>query len=188
MRHGTTSVSSTCPCMGSASRAQAPRRAARMSRFAVDGRSVIARVAWAKGHRAGLRSQDPIFIRALISNEDVEATLPPPAAGRPVERRHTSRPTSKAHDDSRVRGRIIEFASFAVIVAALGFAAVSTVSEALEQPLSAVRLALDPGPSKVLQKAPGSPDHARIWHLSESLLQRSHLQLVQSCSVIFRWS
>jgi len=109
---------------------------------------VIARVAWAKGHRAGLRSQDPIFIRALVSNEDVEAPLPPPAAGRPVERRHTSRPTSKAHDDSRVRGRIIEFASFAIIVAALGIAAASTVGEALEQPLSAVRVALDPGPEQ----------------------------------------
>jgi hypothetical protein len=103
--------------------------------------TVIARVAWSKGHRAGLRSQDPIFIRALINDQAPPA--PPAPNGAFVERRVTPRPSSTAHDNSRIRARVIEFASFSAIAAALAFIAVSALSSALSQPMAAVRQALD---------------------------------------------
>ncbi|QNP42404.1 hypothetical protein H9L15_08755 [Sphingomonas daechungensis] len=40
--------------------------------------TIVARVAWNKGHRAGLRSQDPIFLTALLNDTSGEA----PAAGK----------------------------------------------------------------------------------------------------------
>ena len=36
---------------------------------------IVARVAWAKGHRAGLRSQDPISIRAIVNDLGSAALL-----------------------------------------------------------------------------------------------------------------
>ena len=106
--------------------------------------TIIARVAWNKGHRAGLRSQDLIFIQALI---DGSATVPGfgERAGPAAERRHTPRPAPSRHESSRMKGRAIEFACFALLASALALAAVGTVAEALSQPMSAVRTALDPG-------------------------------------------
>jgi len=104
---------------------------------------VIARVAWAKGHRAGLRSQDPIFIRGLLSETGDAGPSPAQSPDKFVERRRAPRPAVKAHEFSRLKGRAIEFASFGAIAVALAFAAVSTLSEALSQPMAAVRQALD---------------------------------------------
>ena len=108
---------------------------------------VVARVAWAKGHRAGLRSQDPIFIKGLLS-ETGEAS-PPPAnpAGGFVERRRIPRPSSQAHESSRIRGRMIEFACVGIVAAALGMAVVGMLSDMLGRPMSAVRTALGPDPA-----------------------------------------
>ena len=49
---------------------------------------IIARVAWCKGHRAGLRSQDPIFVGALASGDDTgpEAGAAPKAERRALPR------------------------------------------------------------------------------------------------------
>lgn len=105
---------------------------------------VIARVAWAKGHRAGLRSQDPIFIQALLSDAANADTAPVPAGNGFVERRQVPRSSAKAHDDSRIKGRLLEFACFGVIALALGVGVVSTLSDMLGSPMAAVRTALDP--------------------------------------------
>lgn len=105
---------------------------------------VIARVAWAKGHRAGLRSQDPIFVQALISDTANSDAAPAPAGQGFVERRQTPRSSAKAHDDSRIRARLLEFACFGVIAVALAVGVVSTLSEMLGKPMAAIGSALDP--------------------------------------------
>lgn len=110
--------------------------------------TIVARVAWNKGHRAGLRSQDAIFIQSLVNNTHGVAPVRQDSAGSFVERRRAPRATAKRHEASRLKGRLIEFASFAVIVGALAMTAVNAVGQALNQPMSAVRAALEPSPSQ----------------------------------------
>ena len=101
--------------------------------------TIVARVAWSKGHRAGLRSQDPIFIAALVSGNDA---APSAANAAFIERRVQARSPSRSHSDSRLAGRAMEFACFAIIAAALGLAGFSAVSEALARPMEEVHQAL----------------------------------------------
>ena len=101
--------------------------------------SIVARVAWSKGHRAGLRSQDPIFIAALVSGNDA---APPPTSDGFVERRLQPRAPARSHSDSRLAGRAMEYACFAIIAVAVGLAGLSAVSQALARPMEAVNAAL----------------------------------------------
>lgn len=101
--------------------------------------TIVARVAWSKGHRAGLRSQDPIVIAALVSGNDA---APASTGDNFVERRHQQRPPARAHADSRLAGRAIEFACFGLIAAAVGLAGLSAVSHALARPMDEVHAAL----------------------------------------------
>ena len=102
--------------------------------------SIIARVVWAKGHRAGLRSQDAIFIRALVN--DNAAPAPRLGAGQPVERRRTPRAAPQKHDRSRLAGRAMEFACLALFAGALAMAAFGAVEQALAAPMSQISSAL----------------------------------------------
>ena len=101
--------------------------------------TIIARVAWSKGHRAGLRSQDPIFIAALVSGNDA---APAPSPADFTERRLQPRAPALSHSDSRLAGRAMEFACFAIIAAAVGLAGLSAVSQALARPMEEVQAAL----------------------------------------------
>jgi hypothetical protein len=101
--------------------------------------TIVARVAWSKGHRAGLRSQDPIFVSALVSGNDAAPAI---ASGDFTERRLKPRPLAKSASDSRLQGRAMEFAGFAIIAVAVGLAGVSAVSQALARPLEEVHAAL----------------------------------------------
>jgi len=102
--------------------------------------SVVARVVWAKGHRAGLRSQDAIFIRAFLNDNAV----PSPqrvASGPQVERRRAPR-TGQKHDQSRLAGRLMEFACVALFAGVLAVSAFGVVEQALAAPLSRINSAL----------------------------------------------
>jgi len=101
--------------------------------------SVVARVVWAKGHRAGLRSQDAIFVRAFLN--DNAAPVPRAAQGHPVERRRAPRALQK-HDRSRLAGRLMEFACLALFAGALAVTAFGAVEQALAAPLSRINSAL----------------------------------------------
>ena len=103
--------------------------------------AIIARVAWSKGHRAGLRSQDAIFIRAL-ANENSGVPLPRRAQGPSVERRRAPRTPQQNHDHHRLVGRAMEFACLALFVGALALTAFGTVEQALAQPLSQISAVL----------------------------------------------
>ena len=105
--------------------------------------SIVARVAWSKGHRAGLRSQDAIFVRALL-NDNVAVLFPETGRSQPVERRQAPRTNAQAHERSRLIGRVTEFACLLVFVGALGAAAFGVVEQALAAPLSEISSALGP--------------------------------------------
>ena len=104
--------------------------------------AIIARVAWSKGHRAGLRAQDAIFVRALI-NDNVAAPPQRISQGRPVERRRAPRTAQQSHESSRLVGRAMEFACLALFVGALAMTAFGAVEQALAAPLSQISSALD---------------------------------------------
>jgi hypothetical protein len=103
---------------------------------------VIARIAWTKGHRAGLRSQDPIAIRPLLSDQTA-AQPSTPGLQPAVERRRSTRPPAEAHESSRQMGRAAEFACFGVFACALGLAAYGTVEASLAKPLQQISKALE---------------------------------------------
>lgn len=105
---------------------------------------IVARVMWSKGHRAGLHSQDLIWVQALLGDGAVAANDSAPAAGgaRPVERRRQPRTVQQRHERSRTLGRAMELVAVAIAGAALGLAAFGLVQDALARPLSQIRLAL----------------------------------------------
>lgn len=103
--------------------------------------AIIARVAWSKGHRAGLRSQDAILIRALI-NENAAGPPPRVAQGRPLERRRVSRTIKQEHERSRLVSRALEFACLALFVGALAMIGFGAVEQAFAAPLAQISAAL----------------------------------------------
>lgn len=103
---------------------------------------IVARVAWSKGHRAGLRSQDPIFIGAIVNDIAATSAAPRMMGGQTVERRAQPRGAQQRHDHSRLMGRAMEFACFAIAAAAVAMAAFGTVGKALANPLSQISSAL----------------------------------------------
>ena len=63
--------------------------------------------------------------------------------GQPVERRVQPRVThQQRHDRSRLMGRAMEFACFAIAAGAVAMTAFGTVEEALARPLSQIGAAL----------------------------------------------
>ena len=104
---------------------------------------IVARVAWAKGHRAGLRSQDAIFIQAIVNDIGSAASAPRVIGGTPIERRSAPRTALQGYERSRVAGRAMEFACFGLVAAALALTAVGSVEQALARPLSEISAALN---------------------------------------------
>ena len=100
---------------------------------------IIGRVMWCKGSRAGVRAQDRLQVEAIVTRKAAQALRLTADNGRPVERRRSAR----AHERSRLRGRLFEFASVAAVGAMLSIALVSLVSRAVAEPLSRVQTALE---------------------------------------------
>jgi hypothetical protein len=103
---------------------------------------VVARVMWAKGHRAGLYSQDAIAVRAFMHDEPANDRRPPQSYPK-VERRRVPRSIEQDHERSRTTARALEFACFGLVAAVFGLTVFGTVEEALAQPLAQVRAVLN---------------------------------------------
>lgn len=98
---------------------------------------IVARVVWRKGVRAGLRSEDRVPVEEIMSlaqSPGLQLTTDRPS----YERRKRPR----THEDSRIRGRMMEFASAVVVAAFFAGTAYDLVEQALAKPLAAVRTAL----------------------------------------------
>jgi Flp pilus assembly pilin Flp len=100
---------------------------------------IIGRVMWRSGSLAGLRAQDRVPVEAIVSSGAKRFTVVP-GLGRPVPERRSSR---RQHDRSRMRARLLEFTSVALIAATLSIAVLSMVAEAVAEPFSKVSTALN---------------------------------------------
>ena len=102
---------------------------------------ILARVVWRDGSRAGLQADDWVPVdEILILSQSPSFQLT--AAGRgQVERRKQPR----THDDSRLLGRAMEFASVAIIAITLSCGLYSLVSEVFGEPMARIRTALGGG-------------------------------------------
>lgn len=102
---------------------------------------IVAQVVWRNGSRAGLHAEDWVPVdEILILSHSSGLQLTAGGPGQ-VERRQQPR----THDDNRLLGRMIEFASVAVIAIVLSAGLYSLVAEALDEPMARIRLALDGG-------------------------------------------
>jgi hypothetical protein len=97
--------------------------------------SIVARVVWRDGAKAGLRAEDRVPIEEIVTLGQSQV-LQLTASGQ--ERRKSPRPD----DRRRLRGRALEFASVVVIGASLAGGAVLLVEEAFSRPLAMVQAAL----------------------------------------------
>jgi hypothetical protein len=101
---------------------------------------IVARVAWAKGHRFGARTQDAVPHVAMVGK--VATGGPVADCGAPVERRMAPRSVSSVRVANRERGRAIEFTSIAIALAAGAAVLADAAYAQLADPLDSVRAAL----------------------------------------------
>jgi len=104
---------------------------------------IVARVVWARGHRAGLKSQDPIWTQSLLAEPSNDRVAPASPQIRPVERRQKPRSIQQRLDRSRLAGRAMEFAVLGIGGVAMAMLAFGMVGQALAQPLSKIGTALN---------------------------------------------
>ena len=99
---------------------------------------IIARVVWVEGARLGVVSDDRVPVEDIMVLGEAPAL--PAVAGAGGERRRCLRP-----DDSRFRGRRLEFAGVIAIAGILTLGMVTTVQSALARPLAAISAVLGGG-------------------------------------------
>lgn len=100
--------------------------------------AIVARVVWRQQNRFGLQAQGEVQIEQLITGSASAAT-DAAAAGPVGDRRKRPRDA----EDSRIRGRICEFAAVAGVGAVLAAAAYSMVVQSLSAPIAEVAEQLD---------------------------------------------
>jgi len=104
---------------------------------------IVARVMWSRGQKAGLRSQDLIWVQALIGEGTAAANDAAPAAECVrADQRRQAPGARQRHERSRTIARALEMAGVAAAGAALGIAAFGLVQDALGRPLAHIRSAL----------------------------------------------
>lgn len=96
---------------------------------------IVARVVWRDGGRAGLRSEDRVPVEDIV-------TLGQSPSLQLTAMKGERRKRPRLDNQSRLRGRAIEFAGIVLIAAALTGAGLSVVDAAFARPLAAVSAAL----------------------------------------------
>lgn len=102
---------------------------------------IIARVAWTKGHRFGVRTQDCLPIEAICSEPG--KSEPAKSDAGTGDRRSAPRPAASSHEHNRHVARAMEFACLLIVVGGAASILYGTVSSALAKPLSAVTAGLE---------------------------------------------
>ena len=102
---------------------------------------IVGRVAWSSGHRFGIRTQDVIWVNAVLNDVAIEQA---PAAA--VERRAVAR-TANDHERSRVLARRMQ-ASFVLTAAACSALVLgSVVRSAVARPMAMLSTAMAGAPA-----------------------------------------
>jgi hypothetical protein len=103
---------------------------------------IVARVVWAEQQRLGVLSQDPLAVDAIISEPDSAKARAAADSVEPVERRRSTRTPERAHERSRHRARLMQFAVLTLFGAVAAFFAFEAVHSALSTSLAKVEVAL----------------------------------------------
>lgn len=103
-----------------------------------DDHVIVARVMWQDQSRLGLRTQDQVQVEQILSGTKA-AGLRLVVDGQDFSE---WRPTVRAHDRSRQRGRLFEFGLVAGLAACAAGSAFGVVHEVLAGPLHLAQLAL----------------------------------------------
>jgi hypothetical protein len=106
---------------------------------------IVGRIVWVKGHRFGVRTQDPMLIDAIINTPDVSGALLPTAPQKPVlvDRRASPRTLQNQHDQSRIAARAAEFATLVLLAASAALVVSQTVNDAVAHPFSVASAVLN---------------------------------------------
>ena len=99
--------------------------------------AIVARVVWRDGARVGLSADDRVPVEEIMSLSQSPA-LQLTAAAPAAERRKQPR----TDDDSRIRGRALEFAAAVVVAVIMSGGLFVMVEEALARPIAYVEAAL----------------------------------------------
>jgi hypothetical protein len=102
------------------------------------GYVIQARVVWRNGARAGLATESCVPVEEILSLGQAPGLQLTAGERSPIDRRVSAR----RQVDSRIRGRLIEFAAIAALAACAGGCAVGIVHDTLAQPLARVGKAL----------------------------------------------
>ncbi len=99
--------------------------------------AILARVIWRQGPRAGLRAEECLPVEDILTMDQAASLQLTTVDTSLVEWRRR-----RSHDESRWRGRAIEFAAVLFIAASLGIGGFMMVEQALAKPLALVEAAL----------------------------------------------
>lgn len=102
---------------------------------------IIGCVAWTRQHRFGLKSQDVLFIDAIVAEPSEGDTARSATPYIPVERRAAPRRAASG-DNSRLLGRAMEFACLGMLVMAGATIIYGAAESALAAPMASVSNAL----------------------------------------------
>lgn len=100
--------------------------------------TILARVIWRDGAKAGLQAEDRLPIERILSSSSSPALQLTATRYKGPERRRRPR----THEQSRHQSRMFEFAGLVVVAVVVAWTAFTLVSEALARPLAAVQTAL----------------------------------------------
>ncbi len=103
---------------------------------------ILAQVIWHSGSRVGLQALDWVPVDDILMLSQSPTFQLTASSGRAVEWRKLP----GTHEDSRLIGRMIEFASVGIIALALSCGLFSMVMHALQDSMERVRVALDGRP------------------------------------------
>ena len=107
---------------------------------------IIGQVAWAKGHRFGIRTQDKLVVDAVVGDAAAaEANgRRQRAAAIGAEWRAERRPFEQNAQRNHHVGRALQFAFIATVAIIAGGIAFGAVRQTLEQPISSVTASIEP--------------------------------------------
>ena len=107
---------------------------------------IIGRVAWSKGHRFGIRTQDTLAVDAVV--DDAAAAdangRRPRAAAIAADWRADRRPIERNAQRNRYVGRAIQFGFIAMLAMVTAGIAFEAVRQTMAQPILSVTAALEP--------------------------------------------
>ena len=99
---------------------------------------IVGTVMWRKGTRAGVQTDDQIPVNNILALSKSPSLQLTASTWPEVERRKTPR----SHDDSRLRGRSIEYLGILIVGICLAAGVAGFVEEAFARPLQLVRSTL----------------------------------------------